>query len=228
MARTIIIGTNQTTPGAMPYPSNLVSATGTTGPALLLKYGNASGSAPTTQTAVGIYNSSGSVIWNINKTGIANGYGMKLGCSYSVLGPFGMLNGSGTIPYFELPDGVKATGGKTFSGTGAPSASTVGTASVGDDYDRIGGSAGRADTLCGTVNTNATVTDTNAVAGDVGRSVSGTNIPVGAYITSVSAGVSFTMSVNATGTGTVTVTLSGTYYYICNTAGSPGTWQAIA
>lgn len=65
----------------------------------------------------------------------------------------------------------------------------------------------RVDAAAGTTNLSAVVTDAAAVAGDVGKPVSGTNIPAGAFIVSVSAGVSFTMSAAATGTGTVSATI---------------------
>lgn len=73
----------------------------------------------------------------------------------------------------------------------------------------------RSDASCGTTNASPTVTDTAVTQADVGRPVSGTNIPANAYIASVVTGTSFTMAVtgggspNATGTGTVTVTVGG-------------------
>jgi len=54
----------------------------------------------------------------------------------------------------------------------------------------------------GTINNSTTVTTTSANAIMVGASVTGTNIPAGATILSVVAGVSFVISAGATGTGT--------------------------
>jgi hypothetical protein len=69
--------------------------------------------------------------------------------------------------------------------------------------------ASRTDPSCGTTSGSPTVTDTAAAAGDVGKSVSGTGVPAGATILTVTAGVSFTMSVNATATGTASLTIGG-------------------
>lgn len=65
----------------------------------------------------------------------------------------------------------------------------------------------RADASCGTTNGSAVVTDAAAVAGDVGKPVSGTGIPAGSSIISVAAGVSFTMNQTATATGSITATV---------------------
>jgi len=66
---------------------------------------------------------------------------------------------------------------------------------------------GRADASCVTTNTSAVVTDASALATDVGSVVVGAGVPLGATIISVSAGVSFTLSVNATASATVTCTI---------------------
>jgi hypothetical protein len=69
----------------------------------------------------------------------------------------------------------------------------------------------RADAAAGTTNGSAVVTDAAAVAGDVGKPVSGAGIPAGSYILSVAAGVSFTMSQPATATaGPITATVGYT------------------
>jgi len=69
----------------------------------------------------------------------------------------------------------------------------------------------RVDT-CGTTSGSTTVTDTSVLATDIGRLVTGTNIPANATITSVTAGTSFTFATptgaTATGTGTVSLTLA--------------------
>jgi Multicopper oxidase len=58
------------------------------------------------------------------------------------------------------------------------------------------------------VNASTLVLDAAAQASDLGSSVSGTDIPAGASITAVNAGVSFTMSVAATGAGDGTVVVT--------------------
>jgi hypothetical protein len=54
----------------------------------------------------------------------------------------------------------------------------------------------------GTINNSTTVTSAGATALMVGASITGTNIPAGATVVSVIAGVSFVISAGATGTGT--------------------------
>jgi hypothetical protein len=75
---------------------------------------------------------------------------------------------------------------------------------------------GRVDAACGTTINNTLVTDSACVAGDVGKSVSGTGVSVGSTIVSVTAGTSFVMSSPATATGAaVSLTIgSNTAVYI--------------
>jgi hypothetical protein len=60
---------------------------------------------------------------------------------------------------------------------------------------------GRVDAACGTTINSTLVTDSACVATDVGKSVSGTGVPPGATVVSVTAGTSFVMSIPATATG---------------------------
>jgi len=77
--------------------------------------------------------------------------------------------------------------------------------------------AARTDASCGTTNGSATVTDTSITALDAGKGVTGSNVPAGTYVGTVTAGVSFKLSssqtaqvdVNATGTGTVSLVIGG-------------------
>ena len=62
-----------------------------------------------------------------------------------------------------------------------------------------------------TINSGFVVLDTSATAGDLGAPVSGPGIPPGTTITSVSPGVSFTMSNPATGAGTVSISVGVAY-----------------
>lgn len=54
---------------------------------------------------------------------------------------------------------------------------------------------------------STTVGDTNAVSTDLLKAISGTGIPVGAYITAVSVGVGYTISAGALATGTPALTI---------------------
>lgn len=65
----------------------------------------------------------------------------------------------------------------------------------------------RVDAGCGTTSASATVTDTAAVAGDVGSTVTGTGVPANTTIIAVTPGTGFTMSANATATGSVSLTI---------------------
>lgn len=71
-------------------------------------------------------------------------------------------------------------------------------------------STGRIDPSCGTTAASVTVTDTAVLAGDVGSTVTGAGIPLGAVISAVTAGTSFTLSVAATATATgIPLTIGG-------------------
>lgn len=59
----------------------------------------------------------------------------------------------------------------------------------------------RNDGSCTTTNLSTTVTDASIGTADVGKQVTGTGIPAGAYIVSVVAGTSFTMNLAATSSG---------------------------
>ena len=66
----------------------------------------------------------------------------------------------------------------------------------------------RVDANCGTTNNSATVTDASCIAADFNKTVAGAGIPANTVITSVTPGVSFTMSNKATATATVSLTIS--------------------
>jgi HK97 family phage major capsid protein len=65
----------------------------------------------------------------------------------------------------------------------------------------------RSDAGSGTTSGSATVTDTAALATDVGAEVSGPGIPLGTTVVSAVAGTSLTLSHNATATASVTLSL---------------------
>lgn len=75
-----------------------------------------------------------------------------------------------------------------------------------------GTTEGRGDPVCGTTNASATVTDTAIVTGDAGKLVQGPGIPAGTTISTVTNGVSFTMSANATATATTWLVIGGTAF----------------
>lgn len=70
-----------------------------------------------------------------------------------------------------------------------------------------GAVAPRVDAASGTTTGSPVITDTHAVATDVGKPVSGAGIPAGAYVIAVSVGVNLTMSQNATATASVSVSV---------------------
>jgi len=77
-----------------------------------------------------------------------------------------------------------------------------------DDVPITSLSPGRTDsTGTSTTSASATVGDTHAVAGDRGKAVTGTGIPVSTTIIDVTPGTGYTISHNATATGTPTLTI---------------------
>ena len=94
---------------------------------------------------------------------------------------------------------VGVVGGRAYN----PLAPTATSANVGGGFIPEQLSPARYD-ACNT-NSNTTVNDTSCVATDLFKSVVGPGIPVGAYITAVTPGVSFTISVAATATAAVTL-----------------------
>ncbi len=77
-------------------------------------------------------------------------------------------------------------------------------------YMQFKDAGGHTDAGCGVTKNSATVTDTHIKAADAGELVSGPGIPANAVITSVSAGVSFVMNVQATvTTASATVSVGG-------------------
>jgi HK97 family phage major capsid protein len=69
----------------------------------------------------------------------------------------------------------------------------------------------RTDASSGTTTGSAVVTDTHAVATDIGRPVSGPGIPAGAVVLSSQVGASLTISALATATASVSVVVGATY-----------------
>ena len=103
------------------------------------------------------------------------------------------------------------------SDCGATEAVTVG-AAVSGGAPVTGMSSPRGPETCGITTTTTSVTDVNAIAGDVGRSITGTGIPPNAYIKSVNTGTStYTISAAATATNASASLTIGAF-----TAGNPG------
>lgn len=130
--RTTIHGSNNQTPGVMSAPSTLL--TGTTSTTGLTLKQNAS--APAGQVMLRMLDTDGTTAY----AEITNGldfaaYGMHIGAAGGVFVATMRLDGTGTIPRLRFPDGT-GTGASWWSGTGAPSSTTVGTAAVGDLYLR--------------------------------------------------------------------------------------------
>jgi len=133
MSKSNIIGTNQTTPGAMTAPSNLLTdATATTG--LLIKQG---AGAPVTQVPIRVIDSDAATLWEITNAGHCVSYNMKMGANYGVFTSGVYLNGRNSIPCLQLPDGTSNNGIRIYMGSGVPSGTTVNTSVIGDMYYRI-------------------------------------------------------------------------------------------
>jgi hypothetical protein len=133
MSRSEIVGSNQTTPGAMTAPSTLLTdTTSTTG--LLIKQG---AGAPATQVPLRVVDSTGSTLFEVTNAGHVASYGMRMGAANGVFTSGVYLNGQGSIPCLQLPDGTSTNGMKFYMGSGLPSGTTVNTGQVGDIYLRV-------------------------------------------------------------------------------------------
>lgn len=132
LQRTEIDGTNNQTPGVMTAPSTLLTDTTTTTGITI----NQNATAPAGQVPFRVVDVDGTT----TVAEILNGldfaaYGMHIGAAGGVFVATMRLDGTGTIPRLRFPDGT-GTGASWWSGTGAPSGTTVGTAAVGDLYLR--------------------------------------------------------------------------------------------
>jgi hypothetical protein len=87
----------------------------------------------------------------------------------------------------------------------------------------------RADAGCGTTLNSATVTDTHITTADVGATVHGAGIPLGAVIDSVVASTSFVMNVVATATGaSISLSIGGdTVNYVFPSRPSGTLWSML-
>lgn len=133
MSKINIIGSNQTTPGAATAPSTLLTDTSTT-TGLLIKQGSG---APATQVPIRVIDSDAATLWEVMNGGHVACYGMRMGAANGVFSSGVWLNGQGSIPCLQLPDGTSTNGIKIYMGSGVPSGTTVNTGRVGDMYLRI-------------------------------------------------------------------------------------------
>lgn len=134
MSKINIIGTNQTTPGAATAPSTLLTDTTTT-TGLLIKQG---AGAPATQVPIRVIDTNGTTkLWEVTNAGHVACYGMRMGATIGVFNSGVFLNGQGSIPCLQLPDGTSTNGIKIYMGSGVPSGTTVNAGRVGDMYLRI-------------------------------------------------------------------------------------------
>ena len=132
-SRTTIHGSNNQTPGVMTAPSTLLtSPDNNTGLAITQH-----ATAPATQVPLRVTASGGSALAEVTNGLDFATYGLRLGAVSSVFYSPACLDGTGSIPFVRLQDGNAGTAGiRIYGGTGAPSSTTVGTASVGDLYLR--------------------------------------------------------------------------------------------
>ena len=132
-SRTVIHGSNNQTPGTMTTPSSLLTSPDNNPGLKITQHAT----APATQAPMRVTSSSGSVIAEVSNALDFATYGLRLGAVSSVFFSPACLDGTGTIPFVRLQDGNGGTAGmRIYGGSGAPSGSTVGTASVGDFYLR--------------------------------------------------------------------------------------------
>lgn len=125
---THIFGSAETTPGVATYPS-VLNADTTTNPQLKIRRGVL---APPAQPTLQIVDKDGTtVLFEIGHDGHVKAFGMKLAGSPGFLQSETFLNGQQNPPCVQLANGARIWGG-----TGAPSASTVGTGRLGDIYLR--------------------------------------------------------------------------------------------
>lgn len=95
--------------------------------------GNAS--SPLDQQLLQVQNAAGTVQLTNGVTGGPILVNADIRVAHAYGGAYAAFNGSAAVPCLELPDGA-GQGSKVWSGTGAPSSTTVGTAAVGDYYWR--------------------------------------------------------------------------------------------
>jgi hypothetical protein len=91
--------------------------------------------APLGQNGFQVQTSAGALRWVMPTTGgpVAINYDVRVANAYG--GAYAAYNGTATVPCIELPDGT-GQGSKLWSGSGAPSSTTVGAAASGDYYLR--------------------------------------------------------------------------------------------
>lgn len=128
---TDIIGSVETTPGVLTYPSTIWTRD-TTNPGLLVKFG---ASAPAGQAAIRTVNNAAHVGFEVLKTGPIH-YDSHVGATESVFNAATALDAGQNPPCIQIADGG-AGFIRIWSGTGVPTtAGKVGTARVGDWYLR--------------------------------------------------------------------------------------------
>ena len=132
MSKSTIIGTNQTTPGAMTAPSNLLTGDDTT-TGLTIKQG---AGAPASQVPFRVIDTDGSTLLEVTNAGHFVGYGVKFGATAGVFNAAANITGVLDIPCLQLPNGVTNDGIKIYMGSGVPSATTVNPGRIGDLYMR--------------------------------------------------------------------------------------------
>ena len=244
MSKTEIIGSNQTTPGAATAPSTLLTdTTSTTG--LLIKQG---AGAPASQVPIQVKDYSGVVVWEVTNAGHMVVYNMRLGAVAGVFQQPVSLNGQQNPPCVQLPDGTSSVGLRIWSGTDVPgrSISVTNSSNANDTLTstahglpatatpviftaKSGLSESPTITLTTTTYFVQQVTDANTLKVWTDYAMT-SQVLIGAD------GGTATFYIQNVGTPVLgswyfrldTPTVANQWWYVCSTAGTPGTWTGIA
>jgi hypothetical protein len=113
------------------YPMTLTTETNTVNAGLTI---TANASSPLSQNPFQVQNSAGTILWSVPVAGGPKTNGKDARAYNSAGTKYVAYNGQNTPQYYEYYDGTSSY--KLWSGIGAPSSDTVGTASAGDYYWR--------------------------------------------------------------------------------------------
>ena len=95
---------------------------------------NGDSGAPASQQILQIKNSSGTILWTVPVAGGPKTHAKDMRAYNAPGGSYVGFDASRNPGCLHLPDGTSSQGSRVWSGTGAPSASTIGGAAVAGDY----------------------------------------------------------------------------------------------